>query len=244
MHYQIVLKTTSCSLPRWQICIPSKYNDFIPSDVIIDQSNLLDCNKIAHPISITLYSLLHAFVAIIDSTSDTFMCSIINDDTVDPINIHEARHSKYWNEWLIAMHNELELLKAKKTYVPIQSVPPGQKAIQCKWVLHIKHDKTNAISHFKAQLVVKGFNQIPGQDFHYIFVPVAHWDSICAILSIATINDYELHQLDVKTTYLNGPLDEEIYMQVPPRLDAPFWHLCKGLYGLHQAGRQWDLTLH
>lgn len=186
----------------------------------------------------------HAFAAIINSTSDTLVCSIIDDDAVDPINVNDARHSKYWNEWLIAMHDELESLKAKQTYVPVHSVPPGRKAIQCKWVLHIKRDKTNAISRFKARLVAKGFTQIPGQDFHYTFAPVARWDSIRAILSIATINDYELRQLDVKTAYLNGPLDEEIYMRAPPGLDAPFWHLRKGLYGLRQAGRQWYLTLH
>ena len=122
--------------------------------------------------------------------------------------------------------------------------PPGRKAIQCKWVLHIKHDKTNAISRFKAWLIAKGFTQIPGQDFHYTFVPIARWDSIRAILSITTINNYELRQIDLKTAYLNGPLDEEIYMRAPPRLDAPFWHLCKGVYGLCQARRQWYLTLH
>ena len=75
-------------------------------------------------------------------------------------------------------------------------------------------------------------------------MPIARWDSIRAILSITTINNYELRQIDLKTAYLNGPLDEEIYMRAPPRLDAPFWHLCKGVYGLCQAGRQWYLTLH
>ena len=133
---------------------------------------------------------------------------------------------------------QTQIIKGQRKYVPIQSIPPGRKAIQCKWVLHIKRNKINTISHFKTQLIVKGFTQIPRQNFHYTFASIAHWDSIHAILSVATINDYKLCQLNIKTTYLNGPLDEEIYMQAPPGLIAPFWHLYKGLYGLRQARRR------
>jgi hypothetical protein len=86
--------------------------------------------------------------------------------------------------------------------------------------------------------VAKGFTQIPGQDFNYTFAPVARWDSIRTVLSIATLNDYELRQLDVKTAYLNGPLEEEIYMVAPPGVGSPYWRLRKGLYGLQQAGCQ------
>ena len=109
--------------------------------------------------------------------------------------------------------------------------------MQHKWVLHIKRDKSNAISRFKACLVAKGFTQIPGQDFNYTFAPVARWDSIRTVLSLAAVHDYELRQLDVKTAYLNRPLDEEIYMHAPPGSDTPYWRLWKGLYGLQQAGR-------
>lgn len=116
--------------------------------------------------------------------------------------------------------------------------------MQSKWVLHIKRNKDNSISRFKAHLVAKGFTQIPGQDFNYTFVPVVHWDSIRTILSITTLKDYELRQLDVKMAYLNSPLEEEIYMHAPPGLDAPYWRLRKGLYGLCQARRQWYLMLY
>lgn len=136
------------------------------------------------------------------------------------------------------------LLKVKGVYESVTKIPDGHRAVQSKWVLHIKCDKDNSISWFKARLIAKGFTQIPGQDFNHTFAPVARWDSIRTILTIATINDYELQQLDIKTAYLNGPLDEEIYMNAPPGLDPPYWRLWKGLYGLRQAGRQWYLTLH
>jgi Reverse transcriptase (RNA-dependent DNA polymerase) len=171
-------------------------------------------------------------------------CVIIDDSATDPENVNQARRSKYWNEWLLAIEEELASLTAKEVYEPVPCVPDGRRAVQSKWVLHIKRDKSNAISRFKARLVAKGFTQIPGQDFNHTFAPVARWDSIRSILAIATLNDLELRQLDVKTAYLNGPLDEEIYMKAPPGLDAPYWRLKKGLYGLRQAGRQWYLTLH
>ena len=177
-------------------------------------------------------------------TQNTIICGITDDAAVDPGTVSKARNSKYWNEWLAVMHKELQLLNAKRTYEPIQSLPPGRRTVQSKWVLHIKRDKDNTISHFKARLVAKGFTQIPGQDFNYTFAPVAHWDSIRAVLSIATLNDYELRQLDVKTAYLNGPLEEEIYMRAPPGLGAPYWCLRKGLYGLRQARQQCYITLH
>ena len=175
---------------------------------------------------------------------NTVICTVSDDTAVDPNSVKEARNSKYWNEWLAAMQEELASLKAKGVYQPVRTLPTSRRAVQHKWVLHIKRDKSNAISRFKARLVAKGFTQIPGQDFNYTFAPVARWDSIRTVLSLATIHDYELRQLDVKTAYLNGPLDEEIYMHAPPGSDTPYWRLRKGLYGLRQAGRQWYLTLH
>jgi hypothetical protein len=178
--------------------------------------------------------------------ADTQLCNLHDDDASDPNTVNEAKHSKYWSEWLAAMHEELESLKAKGVYEEIDSVPPDRKAVHCKWVLRIKRDKTGAISRFKARLVAKGFTQIPGQDFTFTFAPVARWDSIRTLLCLSAIHDYELRQLDVKTAYLNGPLDEEIYMKAPDGFNyaCPYWRLRKGLYGLRQAGRQWYLTLH
>jgi Reverse transcriptase (RNA-dependent DNA polymerase) len=134
------------------------------------------------------------------------------------------------------MYEELESLKAKGVYEEVDKLPPGRKAIDCKWVLHIKRNKEGQISRFKARLVAKGFTQAPGQDFTFTFTPVARWDSIQVVLTIAAMMDWSLHHIDIKTAFLNGPLDEELYMRKPDGLGTGFWHLLKGLYGLCQAG--------
>ena len=225
--------------------MPSRYTDFVSSDSVdlVQQLLLLDDAEIDVPID-PQKSLLSLIDDI--ASSDAILCTLRDDDAPDPATISEARKSKYWTEWLAAMHEELASLKAKGVYEEVDSLPAGRKAVQCKWVLRIKRDKIGDISRFKARLVAKGFTQIPGQDFTFTFAPVARWDSIRSLLSIAATQDYELRQLDVKTAYLNGPLEEEIYMRVPDgfTFSSPYWRLRKGLYGLRQAGRQWYLTLH
>lgn len=126
-------------------------------------------------------------------------------------------------------------------YDEVSSLPPGRKAIDAKWVLHIKRNEDGQISRFKARLVAKGFNQIPGQDFNYTFAPVARWDSIRTVLAIAAVRNLYLRHVDIKTAFLNGPLGEEIYLKKPSIAGDGFWRLKKGLYGLKQAGRTWYL---
>src|SRR6202012_5996448 len=107
----------------------------------------------------------------------------------------QAKMSKYWAEWKAAMFEELESLKAKGVYEDVDELPEGRKAVDCKWVLHIKRDKEGLISRFKARLVAKGFTQVPGQDFTFTFAPVAKWDSIRTILILAAMMDWELRHI-------------------------------------------------
>jgi hypothetical protein len=107
-----------------------------------------------------------------------------------------------------------------------------------------KQDKNGHIAKYKAQLVAKGFSQIPGQDFTHTFAPVAKWDSLRIILALATKFDWELHHLDVKTVFLNAKLAEDIYLEKPEIVGKGYWKLLKGLYGLCQSGCQWYLTIH
>ena len=84
------------------------------------------------------------------ATSDAILCNIDDDSAEDPSSVMEAKCSQYWGEWLSAMHEELESLKAKGVYEEVESLPPNRKAVQCKWVLHIKRDKSGQIARFKA----------------------------------------------------------------------------------------------
>jgi hypothetical protein len=157
--------------------------------------------------------------------------------------IEEALASIEANDWLAAMESEKESLYAMDV-VEECILPPGRKAIKCRWVLRRKRDEHGHVARYKARLVAKGYSQIPGQDFLFTFAPVAKWDSIRLVMCIATILDLELHHLDVKTAYLNGKLDEELYMEIPPELGTGVWRLKKGLYGLRQSGRQWYMCIH
>jgi hypothetical protein len=235
--------------PRRNTQLPSKYSDFVPSNIIVDQLLALDEEELTIPLP-NGPSSVHDIVANVvnaDLILDNVYINTSNTNTSeeqDPPTVRHAQRSKYWNEWLAAMHEELEALKAKGVYEEVAELPPGRKAVQCKWVLHIKRDQNGQISRFKGRLVAKGFTQIFGQDFTFTFAPVARWDSIRSVLCIATMNDYELRHVDVKNAYLNAPLQEEIYMVAPDGSGSKYWRLHKGLYGLRQAGRQWYLHLH
>lgn len=229
--------------PKRPVRLPQKYSDYVDSDTVVQQLLGLRDDELSLPVdnNLSFYSAIRSV-----ASTDALLCSIQDNDATDPPNLSEAKKSKYWTEWLSAIHEELESLKSKGVYEEVDTLPPGRKAVQCKWVLHIKRDKDGTISRFKACLVAKGFTQIPGQDFTCTFAPVARWDSIRSLLCIAATHGYCLRQLDVKTAYLNGPLEEEIYMKAPDGFNSSsrFWLLHKGLYGLRQAGRQWYLTLH
>jgi hypothetical protein len=173
--------------------LPSKYSNFVPSDSIIDQLLQLDDDKLLIPLSNGLSKLPQVLSSIIDADNslDIFLNQSSNDKQ-DPATIRHAQRSKYWNEWLAAIHKELKVLKAKKVYEETNELPPGRKAVQCKWVLRIKQDQYGQISRFKGRLIANGFTQVFEQDFTFTFVPITHWESIRAVLCIATLNNFEL----------------------------------------------------
>jgi hypothetical protein len=114
-------------------------------------------------------------------------------------------------------------------------------------VFKIKHGVDGEVEHYKARLVARGFTQTFGVDYNETFTPVAKFVSIHYILALAAIEDMEIHQLDVKTTFLNGDLEEEIYMEQPKGFTQEGEHLVcklhKSLYGLKQSPRDWNQKL-
>jgi hypothetical protein len=128
----------------------------------------------------------------------------------------------------------------------LEDLPEGRSTIGCRWVFMRKYDEKGNIARHKARLVAQGFSQIPGMDFNETFAPVVRHDSLRAVLAIGAIKDLEIQQLDVKGAYLNGDLQEEIYMRQPEGFDDGSGRVCrlyKTLYGLKQSGREWNRKL-
>ncbi|CAL9135764.1 unnamed protein product, partial [Musa textilis] len=123
------------------------------------------------------------------------------------------------------------------------------KRVGCKWVFKTKRDSTGNIERYKARLVAKGFSQKEGIDYNETFSPVSRKDSLRIVMALVAHYDLELHQIDVKTAFLNGDLDEEIYMEQPEGFiekGKESWacKLKKSIYGLKQASRQWYIKFH
>ncbi len=126
-------------------------------------------------------------------------------------------------------------------------LPKGRKPISSKWVFKIKHGVRGEVERYKARLVARDFTQTFGVDYNETFAPVAKFVSIRCILALAAIEDMEIHQMDVKIAFLNGDLEEEIYMEQPEGFTQEGEHLVcklhKSLYGLKQSPRAWNQKL-
>ena len=134
-------------------------------------------------------------------------------------------------------------MNENKTFELVK-LPKGKRALKNKWVFRIKHEEHSSNPRYKARLVVKGFSQRKGVDFDEIFSPVVKMTSIRTVLGLAASLDLEVEQMDVKTAFLHGDLEEEIYMEQPEGFKERgkenfFCKLKKSLYGLKQAPRQW-----
>ena len=124
-------------------------------------------------------------------------------------------------------------LKKNKTWELVDLLP-NRKAVKCKWVFKLKVD-----GQYHTCLVAKGFMQIPVIDFDETFSPVACFESLHMLLVLATLEDWHLHQMDVKSAFLNGVLDEEIYMEKPQGFittgaEMKVCRLSEAIYGLKQ----------
>lgn len=161
----------------------------------------------------------------------------------EPQSFMEAIEITNKEKWLQSMEEEMKSLKENETY-DLVKLPDGKRALKNKWVFKLKSEENNPNPRYKARIVVKGCHQKKGIDFEEIFSPVVKMTSIRAILGLAAKLDLEIEQLDVKTAFLHGDLEEEIYMEQPEGFVEPgkehlVCRLKKSLYGLKQAPRQW-----
>jgi hypothetical protein len=161
----------------------------------------------------------------------------------EPWTYKEAMGSNDADEWHDTCQYEMDALAKLKVW-KLVDLPQGRKAVKCRWVFK---KKTNG--SFRARLVAKGFTQVEGVDFDETFSPVARFESLRLILALATLEDWEIHQMDVNSAFLHGELDEEIFMEQPIGFvvagqEHKVCKLQKALYGLKQASRAWNLQFH
>ena len=155
----------------------------------------------------------------------------------EPTSYSEAVSSVDSSKWLISMQEEIESLYKNETWVLVKP-PARQRIVGCKWIFNIKEGIPGVEkARYKARLVAKGYSQVPGVDFNDIFSPVVKHSSIRVLLALVAMHDLELEQLDVKTAFLHGELEEDIYMQQPEGfvVEGKEDHVCllkKSLYGL------------
>ena len=162
----------------------------------------------------------------------------------EPLTWEEVLSSSNSVEWIEAANNEIEAMRTNNTW-ELVDLPKGRKAIPCKWVFRIKANELGEITRYKARLVAKGYAQSYGVDYEETFAPVVRINSIRTLLAVAMSEGLTLVQMDVTTAFLNGELEEELYMKQPegfidPSAPNKVLKLHKSIYGLKQAPRAWN----
>jgi hypothetical protein len=142
-----------------------------------------------------------------------------------------------------AINDEIDSILSNNTWV-LMDLPLGFNTNDCKWVFRRKYRTDGSVQTFKARLVAKGFRQREGIDYFDTYAPVARITSIHVLMALASIYKLVVHQMDVKTAFLNGNLDKEVYIDQPegfmlPGNERKVCKLVKSLYGLKQAPKQW-----
>ncbi|WVZ83941.1 hypothetical protein U9M48_031035 [Paspalum notatum var. saurae] len=141
------------------------------------------------------------------------------------------------------MHEELNNFTRNEVWT-LEAKPKGARVIGTKWVFRNKQDDEGNIVRNKARFVAKGYSQVEGIDFGESFAPFVRLEAIRFLLAYATHHDMKLYQMDVKSAFLNGYINELVYVEQPPSFEDPnnpnhVYRLSKALYGLKQAPRAW-----
>ncbi|GJV79499.1 putative ribonuclease H-like domain-containing protein [Tanacetum coccineum] len=195
-------------------------------------------------------SKAHAFVSYVQKQRRTnhkdfhhclFACFLSQHE---PKKISEALEDE---SWVDAMQEELLQFEIQKVWILVD-LPYGKKAIGTKWVYRNKKDERGVVVRNKARLVAQGHRQEEGIDYDEVFAPVARLEAIRIFLAFASYKGLIVYQMDVKSAFLYGKIDEEVYVSQPPGfLDPKYpekvYKVVKALYGLHQAPRAWYATL-
>lgn len=173
--------------------------------------------------------------------------NLVSDSVVEPQNLKQVLTSDQKQQWLDAMKAEMESLEENGTW-ELCELPKDKKAIGSKWIFKVKPDSDGHIKSFKARLVAQGFSQKFGSDYDLVFAPVIKQTTFRLLLSIAAKEQFIVRHLDAKTAFLNGELQETIYMKQPPGfiVEEKENHVCllrRSIYGLKQSARVWNKAI-
>ncbi|KAI3685421.1 hypothetical protein L6452_34663 [Arctium lappa] len=176
----------------------------------------------------------------------------LNDSNLEvELNEEPSHHSRIQKnhppQLIEAMQEELLQFKLQDVW-DLVDLPKGQRAIGTKWVFRNKRDERGIVIRNKATLVAQGYTQEEGIDYEEVFAPVARIEAIRLFLAYASYMKFKVYQMDVKSEFLYGSIEEEVYVCEPPGFENPsypdrVYKLKKALYGLHQAPRAWYDTL-
>ncbi|GKA78556.1 putative ribonuclease H-like domain-containing protein, partial [Tanacetum coccineum] len=216
-----------------------------PKDQIIG-----DINSATQTRRMTKISKEHALVSYINKQRRTnhkdyqnclFACFLSQKE---PKKVIQALDDPSWIE---AMQEELLQFKLQKVWTLVD-LPNGKRAIGTKWVFRNKKDERGIVVRNKARLVAQGYTQEEGIDYDEVFAPVARIEAIRLFLAYASFMGFIVYQMDVKSAFLYGTIEEEVYVCQPPGFEDPqfpdkVYKVEKALYGLHQAPRAWYETL-
>ncbi|KAJ7978961.1 Retrovirus-related Pol polyprotein from transposon TNT 1-94 [Quillaja saponaria] len=159
----------------------------------------------------------------------------------EPLFFEEAENDKKWRQ---AMDEEIIAIEKNDTW-ELANLPKDHKAIGVKWVYKVKKNAKGEVEKYKARLVAKGYAQKQGIDYEEVFAPVARLETIRLLISFAAHKHWKIYQLDVKSAFLHGFLEEEVYVDQPKGYviegqEDKVLKLKKVLYGLKQAPRAWN----
>lgn len=163
----------------------------------------------------------------------------------EPNSVENALSGPNSNNWKQAMKTELNAMIKNEVYELVK-LPAEKKPLKTKWVFKEKQDK-EGIKRYKARLVIKGCNQKEGIDYQETFSPVVKYSSLRYLFSLAAVKNLRIDHMDVMTAYLNGEVEEDIYVVPPEGFETneenKVWKLKKAVYGLKQSGRCWNIKL-
>jgi hypothetical protein len=166
------------------------------------------------------------------------------------VALYEPRdvgHALSDSSWVNSMHDELENFERNQVWTlvdPLRDV----NVIGTKWVFKNKQGEDGEIASNKARLIAQGFSQVEGLDHGETFAPIARLEAIRILLAFAASNRFKLYHVDVKTIFLNGVIQEEVFLRQPRGFENPkypnrVYKISKALYGLKQAPRAWCARL-